>query len=112
MVACASGPEHWQVRLPPLLSDVLAPTSHLSGQQHELLDWLSEVTFPMEARFSDVRFAERAYTSVIKRTIDYGVRPSLSARTSVWLTSLPASSRQLAVGMAPSISKEPRSSRT
>ena len=46
-----------------------------TGQQYELLDWLSEVTFPMEARFSDVGFARRAYTSVIKRTIDFGVSP-------------------------------------
>ena len=32
----------------------------------------------MEARFEDVDFARKAYTSVIKRTIDYGVRPSFS----------------------------------
>ncbi|KAI9057926.1 guanine deaminase [Trametes sanguinea] len=43
-----------------------------SGQQYELLDWLENVTFPMEARFEDEHFARRAYTSVIKRTIDYG----------------------------------------
>ncbi|KAH9945880.1 guanine deaminase [Epithele typhae] len=43
-----------------------------SGQQHELLDWLAEVTFPMEARFADVDFARRTYTSVVKRTLDYG----------------------------------------
>ena len=28
----------------------------------------------MEARFADADFAKRAYTSVIKRTLDYGVR--------------------------------------
>ncbi|KAL1944705.1 hypothetical protein VTO73DRAFT_3135 [Trametes versicolor] len=43
-----------------------------SGQQYELLDWLDHVTFPMEARFADADFARRTYTSVIKRTIDYG----------------------------------------
>ncbi|KAI0672953.1 guanine deaminase [Trametes maxima] len=43
-----------------------------SGQQYELLDWLENVTFPMESRFGDTDFARRAYTSVIKRTIDYG----------------------------------------
>ncbi|KAI0819528.1 guanine deaminase [Trametes gibbosa] len=43
-----------------------------SGQQYELLDWLAHVTFPMEARFADSDFARRTYTSVIKRTIDYG----------------------------------------
>ncbi|TBU65562.1 Metallo-dependent hydrolase [Dichomitus squalens] len=43
-----------------------------SGQEHELLDWLAEVTFPMEARFADADFAKRAYSSVIKRTLDYG----------------------------------------
>ena len=60
---------------------VCAPNGRLtgagdSGQQHELLDWLEEVTFPMEARFADADFARRAYTSVVKRTLDYGVRPS------------------------------------
>ncbi|KAL6305304.1 Metallo-dependent hydrolase [Sparassis latifolia] len=43
-----------------------------SGQQHELLDWLAQVTFPMECRFSDVDFARRTYNSVVKRIIDYG----------------------------------------
>ncbi|PIL24226.1 hypothetical protein GSI_13979 [Ganoderma sinense ZZ0214-1] len=43
-----------------------------SGQEHELLDWLSEVTFPMESRFADADFAKRAYSSVIRRTLDYG----------------------------------------
>ncbi|KAH9857128.1 guanine deaminase [Lenzites betulinus] len=43
-----------------------------SGQQYELLDWLAHVTFPMESRFADADFARRTYTSVIKRTIDYG----------------------------------------
>ncbi|KAI1794607.1 Metallo-dependent hydrolase [Ganoderma leucocontextum] len=43
-----------------------------SGQEHELLDWLSEVTFPMESRFADADFAKRAYTSIIRRTLDYG----------------------------------------
>ena len=49
-----------------------------SGQQYELLDWLEHVTFPMESRFSDPDFARRAYTSVIKRTIDYGVSISVA----------------------------------
>ncbi|KAI0062304.1 guanine deaminase [Artomyces pyxidatus] len=43
-----------------------------SGQQHELLDWLAQYTFPMEARFSDVGFARRAYESVVRRIIDCG----------------------------------------
>ncbi|OCH93398.1 guanine deaminase [Obba rivulosa] len=43
-----------------------------SGQEHELLDWLAEVTFPMEARFADVGFARRAYPSVVRRYIDSG----------------------------------------
>ncbi|KAI0780664.1 guanine deaminase [Trametes elegans] len=43
-----------------------------SGQQYELLDWLENVTFPLESRFADPDFARRVYTSVIKRTIDYG----------------------------------------
>ncbi|KAF5386938.1 hypothetical protein D9615_001553 [Tricholomella constricta] len=43
-----------------------------SGQQHELLDWLSDVTFPMEAKFSDVEFARRTYESVVRRVINCG----------------------------------------
>ncbi|KAI0934761.1 hypothetical protein AcV5_006501 [Taiwanofungus camphoratus] len=43
-----------------------------SGQQHELLDWLSEVTFPMESRFANIDFAREAYQSVVRRIIDYG----------------------------------------
>ncbi|KAI9509346.1 guanine deaminase [Russula earlei] len=43
-----------------------------SGQQYELLDWLHEVTFPMEARFGDVDFARRAYSLIVKRIIDSG----------------------------------------
>ncbi|TFY78765.1 hypothetical protein EWM64_g5243, partial [Hericium alpestre] len=42
------------------------------GQEYELLDWLNEVTFPMEAKFSDVDFARRTYESVVRRTINSG----------------------------------------
>jgi hypothetical protein len=38
----------------------LTHKSDSSGQQYELLDWLTEVTFPMETRFADVDFARRA----------------------------------------------------
>jgi guanine deaminase len=44
-----------------------------SGQQYELLDWLYEVTFPMEARFSDVDFARRTYQLIVGRIINSGV---------------------------------------
>ncbi|KAF8275054.1 Metallo-dependent hydrolase [Lactarius quietus] len=43
-----------------------------SGQQYELLDWLKEITFPMEARFADADFAYRAYTKIVERVIDSG----------------------------------------
>ncbi|KAI0320127.1 Metallo-dependent hydrolase [Amylostereum chailletii] len=43
-----------------------------SGQQYELLDWLNNVTFPMEAQFSDVDFARKAYGSVVRRIVDSG----------------------------------------
>jgi cytosine/adenosine deaminase-related metal-dependent hydrolase len=45
-----------------------------SGQQYQLLDWLENVTFPMEAKFSDIDFARRTYRSVVRRIIDSGVR--------------------------------------
>ncbi|KAG5644224.1 hypothetical protein DXG03_008819 [Asterophora parasitica] len=40
--------------------------------QFELLDWLSNVTFPMEAKFSDTDFARRTYESAVRRVIDCG----------------------------------------
>ncbi|KDQ60774.1 hypothetical protein JAAARDRAFT_151484 [Jaapia argillacea MUCL 33604] len=43
-----------------------------SGGEHELLDWLAEVTFPMEARFSDVEFSRKTYRAVVRRIIDSG----------------------------------------
>lgn len=43
------------------------------GQQYELLDWLAEITFPMESRFQDVNFARKVYPSVVRRIIDSGV---------------------------------------
>ncbi|KAJ7271938.1 hypothetical protein B0H12DRAFT_1044019 [Mycena haematopus] len=43
-----------------------------SGQQYELLDWLENITFPMESRFSNPDFARRTYPSVVRRIIDSG----------------------------------------
>lgn len=51
-----------------------------SGQQYELLDWLDNVTFPMEARFQDVKFARKAYSTVVRRIIDFGVSGNLDTR--------------------------------
>jgi guanine deaminase len=44
-----------------------------SGQQYELLDWLEKVTFPTEAKFSDLEFAQRTYQKVVRQFIDAGV---------------------------------------
>lgn len=54
-----------------------------SGQQHELLEWLDKVTFPMEAKFKDVAFAKRVYKQVVRTFIDAGVRISLLHRSHV-----------------------------
>ena len=43
-----------------------------TGQQYELLDWLANVTFPMEAKFKDVAFATRMYTRVVRDFINAG----------------------------------------
>ncbi|KAI0093969.1 guanine deaminase [Irpex rosettiformis] len=43
-----------------------------SGQEHELLDWLAQTTFPMEAKFADDNFAKKAYGTVVRRIIDSG----------------------------------------
>jgi guanine deaminase len=49
-------------------------TRPTSGQQYELLDWLANVTFPMEAKFKDVTFAKRIYEHVVQTFINAGVR--------------------------------------
>ncbi|POY72527.1 hypothetical protein BMF94_4353 [Rhodotorula taiwanensis] len=42
------------------------------GQQYELLDWLSNLTFPAEAKFADAAHARRVYDSVVERVISAG----------------------------------------
>ncbi|XP_041042245.1 guanine deaminase [Carcharodon carcharias] len=37
-----------------------------------LLDWLIKYTFPVEAKFKDLKFAEDTYTKVVKRTLRNG----------------------------------------
>ncbi|KAJ7087886.1 Metallo-dependent hydrolase [Mycena epipterygia] len=63
----------------PILAGELWPirpefrlTSFHSGRNYELLDWLENITFPMESKFSDVDFARRTYASVVRRVIDSG----------------------------------------
>lgn len=53
------------------------------GQQYELLDWLENVTFPMESRFADEELAKRIYPSVVNKFINSGVRAKYSRRVSV-----------------------------
>jgi guanine deaminase len=55
---------------------------HSSGQQYELLDWLNNITFPMEAKFSDIDLARRTYESVVRRVLDCGVRLTLFSKLS------------------------------
>ncbi|KIM48734.1 hypothetical protein M413DRAFT_437911 [Hebeloma cylindrosporum] len=43
-----------------------------TGGQYQLLDWLHNITFPMEAKFSDLDFAQKAYKSVVRRLINTG----------------------------------------
>lgn len=43
-----------------------------AGLDEELLPWLSGYTFPAEARFSDMAFADKAYRLFINRLIDVG----------------------------------------
>lgn len=50
-----------------------------AGQQYELLDWLENVTFPTEANFKDLDFATKAYTKIVGRIIDAGVRTGRSS---------------------------------
>lgn len=43
------------------------------GQQYELLDWLTNVTFPAEERLADVKYARALYKEVVRRTLAFGV---------------------------------------
>lgn len=80
-IACATDAEYREVSIYPSSYPYDAPIQVLtscifcrgSGQQYELLDWLDNVTFPMEARFADVKFAEKAYETTVKRIISSGV---------------------------------------
>ncbi len=71
LVACTSVSEHWQVNTG--VSPSFAVLTFGSGQQYELLDWLSNVTFPMEKEFADPGFARDTYPSVVRRIINNGV---------------------------------------
>jgi len=71
-VARTPSPQYRQVNVPHI-SRSNRLTHLLSGQQYELLDWLKETTFPMEARFADVNFARQAYSLIVKRIINFGV---------------------------------------
>lgn len=42
------------------------------GGEMELLQWLDNYTFPTEARFKDVTYAERAYPDVVRRIVNSG----------------------------------------
>jgi guanine deaminase len=42
------------------------------GQEHQLLDWLKQVTFPREKKFESVAYARRTYESVVTRVINSG----------------------------------------
>ncbi|XP_069778804.1 guanine deaminase isoform X2 [Narcine bancroftii] len=42
------------------------------GLDLPLLQWLTKYTFPIEARFKDLNFAEDIYTKVVKRTLRNG----------------------------------------
>lgn len=40
----------------------------------QLLDWLEQVTFPEEKKYSDVEYARRVYSEVVGRTLNAGVK--------------------------------------
>ena len=76
VAACSAGPEYRKASLIDAKSN-LTPSGRLtglaSGQQYQLLDWLTQVTFPMEAKFADEHLADGIYKSVVKRFINSGV---------------------------------------
>lgn len=62
------------------LSQVILPLQHAPqypnlglGQEYELLDWLQQLTFPREAKFTDLEYAQKVYDQVVKRNLNAGV---------------------------------------
>ncbi|XP_070545812.1 guanine deaminase-like isoform X2 [Ptychodera flava] len=43
-----------------------------TGYDLPLMEWLDKYTFPTESKFSDIKFADRAYSKAVKRTIKHG----------------------------------------
>ncbi|KAG8981318.1 hypothetical protein FRB94_009379 [Tulasnella sp. JGI-2019a] len=43
-----------------------------AGQEYELLDWLTNLTFPTEAKFADLEYALSTYTAVVQTVINHG----------------------------------------
>jgi guanine deaminase len=43
------------------------------GQEYELLDWLSNITFPAEERLADAQYAQILYEEVVRRVLSFGV---------------------------------------
>lgn len=80
--ACASSSEHGKVYIAISLQTCNGANGILlySGQQYELLAWLDNVTFPMEANFADVDFARETYIEVVRRIVNCGVRLSSGIR--------------------------------
>ena len=74
-----------------------------AGQDLELLEWLNNVIFPMEAKFEDLDFATKAYAKSVRRFIDAGVRTSsslspLELRDRVIFTPTPLSPHNASLG--------------
>lgn len=43
-----------------------------TGYDKGLLEWLHTYTFPKEANFKDIDYAQRVYSKVVKKTLSYG----------------------------------------
>ncbi|KAK0076312.1 hypothetical protein PV325_005596 [Microctonus aethiopoides] len=43
-----------------------------TGYDKDLLDWLNTYTFPLERKFSDEKYADKVFDTVVKRTLSVG----------------------------------------
>jgi guanine deaminase len=105
-IARATISKHWKVGVRTTLLLRIVSFVCCSGQQYELLDWLNNVTFPTEAKFSDIDFARRTYESVVRRVVDSGVSRSSGSKRRLLILGL--CRRQPAVIMEHYICKLPR----
>lgn len=86
ILSIATGESNWtcppsHIPYPPPIYIPGLVDTHLHAPQHPnlalktdlpLMEWLQEYTFPTEARFSDLEYAKKEYTKLVKNLLRHG----------------------------------------